>query len=442
MHKDHAEIVISRKRWRKLQRRIDKKKLRSQSVANFELSDGRPYQSAVLDLFSERQQLGNKLKKAGQKIFKSPDVFSLSKNPAGCIAYFSEIVEYVRSTRRPRIVLDQRRIKHLGLGADSVLGVILTEIKQELRATYGSYIKGFKPRAKEIQCVMDEVGSVRSLFMDVEEDIRLSFTSRAKVFRHRHRPSDQGMSSTHCDPVSDVIRDFAVHLSESLSLIGRKLSVDGRSSICHYVGEVINNVEEHAGLGEWAMVGFSDPDARNPTYSCVIFCFGKTIAETFQELPRDSYPWKVIEPYINAHKGGSLFTSDWREEDLLTLISLQGDISCKSVDGQSDRGQGTVELINFFQGVTTECGLRELDAEMNIISGSTRIRFDGRYGMSFRSDLNRDIIAFNSANDLWSRPDRSAVMSLEGVKFPGTLITVRLPLMGSFLEPVEIESGD
>lgn len=426
-----TEVGVSEKRGRKeLRRRKLKRERRRNAFAPF--LDRRPYRSPILDLFFDGGR--SPTKKLPAKEFTAPAVFSISRNPAECLEYYQEIVVYARSARRPRIILDQRRIVYLGLGADSILGVILSEIRQELRFTYGAYIKGFKPKSKEIQKLMDEVGSVRALFMESEQDVRLSFTSQAMVFRHRHRSVDDGESSLHHDPSGAAISDFSNHLNDSLSIIGRELSVDGRDSFCHYAAEVIDNVREHSGLREWAIVGYSDPEAGIPTYRAVIFCFGKTIAQTFQELDEDSYPRKVIAPYINAHRGGALFTQDWREEDLMTLIALQGDVSSKSVDATSDRGQGTVELIEFFQQVTNECGLRKTTAEMNIISGSTRIRFDGTYVMSFRTDLNRDVIAFNLGNDLSVRPDRRAVMPLAGGRFPGTLITVEIPLISSFLE--------
>jgi len=427
-----SETGISNRRWRKeLRRRRLKQARRRQEFMPAEVGH-RPYKSPILNLFSDGD--GKSSQKLGAKRFVAPKIFSVSKNPAECIKFYQDIVAYARTARRPRIVLDQRGITYLGLGADSILGVILSEIKHELRYIYGCYIKGFKPKSKEIQKVMDEVGSVRALFMEAEEDIRLSFTSKAKVFRHRHRAADEGAATYTYDPSATAVSDFSSHLDESLSIIGRELSIDGRDSFCHYAAEVLDNVREHAGLREWAIVGYSDPDATVPTYRCVIFCFGKTIAQTFQELPGDSYPIRVIEPYINAHRGGSLFSVDWREEDLITLIALQGDVSSKSVDGTSDRGQGTVELIEFFQKVSFECGFRELTAEMNIISGSTRIRFDGTYSMRFRDDLNRDVIAFNATNDLSARPDRKAVMSLKDCHFPGTLITIEIPLTSSFLD--------
>lgn len=431
----NKEAAISTKRWRKEIRRRSLRKARARNSTVTEEDGKRSYRSQILDLFVPERSKA-RLKLAARQ-FVAPSVFSVSRNSSECIKFFRDIVEYSRTARRPRIVLDQRRIRDLGLGADSILGVILSEIKQELRFVYGTYIKGYKPKSKEIQKIMDEVGSVRALFMDVEEEIRITFDSKAKVFRHRHRPSDQGQETASFDPSSSVISEFSDHLNQSLSIIGRKLSVDGRSSFCHYAAEVIDNVKEHAGLNEWVVVGYSDPEAKIPTYRCVIFCFGKTIAQTFQELPEDSYPRRLIEPYLRIHRGGALFTEDWREEDLITLIALQGDVSSKSIDESSDRGQGTVELIEFFQKICGECGLRGLPTEMNIISGGTRIRYDGRYSMQFREDLNRDVIAFNFENDLLKRPDRTAVVSQKGSNFPGTLITVELPLVATFLEFVE-----
>jgi hypothetical protein len=431
MATDDAEASVSGRRGRKELRRRKLKKARRKLVFA-PPEERRPYRSPILNLFFDDD--GGSRKRLPVEEFTAPVIFSISRNPGECLEYFQDIVTYARTARRPRIVLNQRKIRYLGLGADSILGVILSEIKSELRFTYGAYIKGFKPRSKEIQQLMDEVGSVRALFMESEQDIRLSFTSKAMVFRHRHRSADEGAESTHHDPSGLAISEFSDHLNDSLSIIGRELSIDGRDSFCHYAAEVIDNVREHAGLREWAIVGYSDPEAGVPTYRAVIFCFGKTIAQTFLDLPEDAYPRRVIAPYINAHKGGALFTQDWREEDLITLIALQGDISSKSVDSASDRGQGTVELIEFFQRITTECGIRNSSAEMNIISGSTRVRFDGTYQMSFRTDMNRDVIAFNPTNDLAVRPDRQAVMPLVGGRFPGTLITVEIPLTTSFLD--------
>lgn len=57
--------------------------------------------------------------------------------------------------------------------------------------------------------------------------------------------------------------------------------------------------------------------------------------------------------------------------------------------------------------------------------------------------MNRDVIAFNATNDLSVRPDSGAVISLGDARFPGTLITIEIPLASSFLEEeIEVSNED
>ena len=84
--------------------------------------------------------------------------------------------------------------------------------------------------------------------------------------------------------------------------------------------------------------------------------------------------------------------------------------------------------IQFFQDVRSERkskGARP--AEMVIISGRTRILFDGTHKME-RAPDGRHIIAFNTKNDLRYPPDRSHVKCLRDVEFPGTVVSIRFPL--------------
>lgn len=95
---------------------------------------------------------------------------------------------------------------------------------------------------------------------------------------------------------------------------------------------------------------------------------------------------------------------NWRTEDLLTLIALQSSVSSLNQSIASTRGQGTADLIEFFQKMHDE---RKLDAgktaHMYIVSGSTKVLIDGRYRIH-RDDSNRRTIAFNEGNDLRKPP--------------------------------------
>lgn len=159
-----------------------------------------------------------------------------------------------------------------------------------------------------------------------------------------------------------------------------------------------------------------------------IFNFGNTIAETFQRLPRDSFTYKQVKAYLDTHSQRRLFSTGWRHEDLFTLIALQGNVSSKNNNPQDTRGNGTVDLIEFFQRVHAECAVaKDAQATMSLISGSTVIFFDGRYQMR-PNENGIKVIAFNDDNNLLQRPSSSCVRQLRGATFPGTLISLKFPL--------------
>lgn len=203
-----------------------------------------------------------------------------------------------------------------------------------------------------------------------------------------------------------------------------------------YTGEILNNAQDHSGHDEAIITGYLDNS--NSTHLCeiAIFNFGKTIADTFREMPGTSYTHEEIDGYIKEHQKWSLFGSDWTKDNLLTVVALQGHISSKNLRKDQDRGQGTVDLIEFFQRMHKQCIDVEQSnsmTEMAILSGSTHIYFDGSYTM--REDSNgRKVIAFNHTNDLHQKPDSKYVKNLHDLFFPGTVISIRFPMKHEDIE--------
>ena len=64
---------------------------------------------------------------------------------------------------------------------------------------------------------------------------------------------------------------------------------------------------------------------------------------------------------------------------------------------------------------------------MAMLSGDTHILFDGTYRMGPDS-TGRDVLAFNQSNSLAEPPDSNYVRHLQGVRFPGTVVSIRFPL--------------
>ena len=201
----------------------------------------------------------------------------------------------------------------------------------------------------------------------------------------------------------------------------------GRSALLFYTGELIDNIEQHGRSVGWYISSYLDPSGSPPICEVAIFNFGLTFADTFEALPQNSFPWAVVAPYIDAHRSRGWFSPAWRTEDLLTLIALQGGVSSKSSGPTDTRGQGTVDLIGFFQNICTACAVAVGETRMAMLSGDTHILFDGTYRMAPNS-TGREVLAFNRSNSLAEPPDPNYVRHLQGVRFPGTVVSIRFPL--------------
>jgi hypothetical protein len=391
------------------------------------------YRSRILDLFEPYLHVRGRAHQEA-KMFTLPASFSVSENAEETIGFLHDIIKYARQTKAPKLVLDHRPIRYIGLAADSLLGVVLKEISLEIRHLRGAYIRGYKPKDPRIRNLMDEIGCVRVLNAGVTEDIKVSMQPGSKVFRHHNRGKALLVGGRVLDQKSQTCADFADHLNACLSAQGMKLTPQARSEFLTYVGEILDNAQTHSGMAQWVIVGFIDLEDDSLTYRCVIASFGDSIAETFQKLDRDSFAWTSVEPYLLQHKRTGLFSSDWHEDDLLSVMALQGDISSINTSAATNRGQGTVDFIEFFQGLTEEAALRKKKTCMTITSGSTIIRFDGQHKMLFNPGLARSVIAFNSTNDLLCKPDAKAVRSLTEARFPGVVISIAAPLGSSDVE--------
>ena len=124
-----------------------------------------------------------------------------------------------------------------------------------------------------------------------------------------------------------------------------------------------------------------------------------------------SFAYQAVSPYVEKHRASEFFASGWDEKNLLTLVALQGDVSSKNTSEDDTRGNGTVEMIEFFDKISHELSPSDSSPEMAIISGSSHIRFDGTYSLG-DDDSERKVIAFNQPNDLNHPPDKEYVSNL------------------------------
>ncbi|MGE3349486.1 MAG: hypothetical protein AB7I35_18815 [Ramlibacter sp.] len=367
----------------------------------------------------------------GRVRFVAPVVFSMMDDPAGTVAALADFAMKLTMPKIRSVRIDLNKVKTYDLAANALLDILVEEVTVKARQTnrkihwHGSY-----PADENQRLLVRSLGVIK--FLDVahestsqrEADLVEAFHERAKHYVRTVRANET-------DKKSRVTQRFADHINKCLRHIGRELGPLARKKLCDYVGEILDNAEEHAEMFDWTIQGYLDTSKGDLICEIAILNFGRSIADSFNALPADHYTReKHVKPYLDAHAKKGIFSTGWRVDDLLTLIALQGSVSSKNFSPQDTRGNGSVDLINFFQKVTEECRTQsgaKTGARMTLISGSTGILFDGKYEMVM-TENRPGIIAFNSANDLKIRPDPAYVRHFATVSFPGTVLSIKFPL--------------
>lgn len=377
----------------------------------------------------------------GRVRFTLPAAFSIMDSPERALAALSSLAKEMQAHRLAHVHLDFSKLTQYDLGANGVLDVLVEELRNEARQT-GRRIRwtGKYPPDPGHRRFVKAMGVIKRLkilheYPPHEEEANLElFDARSRHYLRKLRPRQ-------VDRKGKITSSFAEHVNACLGHVGRRLTPAGLESLCRYVAEILDNAEEHGAMLDWSIQGYLDPHLPIPMCEIVIFNFGLTIAQTFEKLPSTSFAREEVQPYLDLHQRGGFFSPGWRREDLFTLIALQDRISTKNQDGSGLRGYGTVDLIEFFQRVHSECALAGSSepARMVLVSGSTFVLFDGTYKMSANVDGN-GVIAFNQGNDLKQKPDSKYVRRLDGVSFPGTLISIKFPLL-STSESIEADGG-
>lgn len=375
--------------------------------------------------------------------------FSIIDDPKAAIELICSFALALKLGKRIKhINFDHSRLESYELAANAILDLVAVERKAELRSRgsgKGLSVSGRYPQDPGVRRFIKSMGVIKHMGIAHERPSHAE-TQKLRFFdaRNRHyRLNPDARSADYKDRQQTKFVDF---IDSCLRTHNWELTDHGKMSLINYAGEILSNAEDHAEFVDWSVLGYLDTSAAVPTCEIAIFNFGKSIAETLGELDRNSYAWKRIRDYVSAHSAKRLFGTNWREEDLLTVVALQQHISSKNYSDEDTRGQGTVHFIDFFQSVYEycKCASDQGQAKMAILSGGTYIYFDGTHRLTPRPGLGKTI-AFNSDNDLAQRPDPRYVKGLEGVHFPGTIISVRFPLTlgeGAMVEEIQDEKDE
>ena len=430
-----SEIFLSNKRFKKLQnnfRKLRNKKDTKQRIKTRDRQKTANSYEKIFRLFNyeKKSKLGQYANKQSAKIIKLPKIFSVIHAPEEFLKSIYQL-DFSNLEKLQKITVNHFEVTQLDLAAESILDFLIMGLKKIKKDTL--LLEGFLPKDLIAERYVRATGIIKNL--DIKDKLLDSEQEKLhRIFKMRSK----GLASN--DPLNlkgwkeCAIESFVEHINLCLKDHDKRLTKTAQGELVKYTGEILNNAEDHSGYDEVVITGYLDNS--NSTHCCeiAIFNFGKTIAETFREMPETSYTHEEIDGYIKAHQKNSLFGQEWTKDNLLTVVALQGHISSKNLHKDQDRGQGTGDLIEFFQRMHKQCVKHNNSmAEMAILSGSTHIYFDGTYSMQKDSN-GRKVIAFNQDNNLREKPDSKYVKNLKTLSFPGTIISIRFPMKHENIE--------
>ncbi len=351
---------------------------------------------------------------------KIPKIFSFLEDPAGAL----ETLEHIRSVAGRRNIrhvhIDHSDCETLGLCASVVMDVSLMQIRKHRAQRIPLSMSGtFSKKSDTVNILLKASG--------IPHQMGLPESHLDPELEERVRRSDlfQGTSNfRERSPQRNIAADGLMkYFNGCLGSLGYELKKAGKKFFGDLLTEVIGNAQEH-GEGKWYTIGHwhqtkGDNDKRYGRCHIVIFNFGTTIFESLTQPGVSSAFREQLEALATSHEQRRYFTifgEKWDRETLFTLYALQERVSrFTGLPGVKDRGNGTVDIIEFFSKLSGEKG-----AKMCIVSGHSYIQFDGTYtlGPVAKDDEELQVVAFNADNNLKEPPDRNYVYRLRS-SFPG-----------------------
>lgn len=382
-----------------------------------------------------------KLEKKSKKkvgIFIIPNHFSMIENSKESMNVLRSIVAAFMFQTYEELWLDYKNCVTVDLPTQVFLDSILLDIDEFIKsckkANIYKYVRLSSVGGKNI----DNQNVVRLLY-SVGSPVELINKQVAykDIIPYRLRRFDKDKLSINSALVQKEIDTTTLldYVNSCLSRVKKNLSRETSMDLGYVIGETLINAEEHSSLKYRYLIGYFEECNQDGKHfgllNLVIMNFGQTIYEKFkypiENIPINTECLSKMKKLSDQFKSHSLFRKDkFTEETLWTLYSLQGGVSCIPRE-ISQRGNGTIQFINSFFKLKGDENVDNI-SRMFLLSGNTRIDFDGTYKLVDVKDENgspRGIISFNQTGKLTDAPDEKYVRNVPDY-FPGTIIFAKL----------------
>ncbi|HAO48735.1 MAG TPA: hypothetical protein DCR35_05190 [Runella sp.] len=360
-----------------------------------------------------------------------PEIFSLTENYNESFIFLKRFLYILHNSPFENVVIDYNKCERIDIDASVCMDVILSEfikyfnfcdqhslhrkINKILPVNYD------KPEIKKLLSSIGSFAIVKGVSISFPDIIPLKLLIGDK--KTKDFPAKRELHVTQ-------IVDYIV---ECLQRMGRELLPQAETNLYKVLGEIIANAEEHSNMQLRYAIGYFQEQIETESslgvFNFVIFNFGDTIYEKFKSknCPNQTVV-RQMESLSEAYTKKNFFLGkEFEEETLWTLYSLQDGVTSLS---DWNRGRGSISFIESFFNLKGGM-IHDEKSQLTLLSGNTRIIFDGKYEVKsiVKEDKaqirNYKAITFNKSGDINDKPDKKYVTFVENY-FPGTMLSAKI----------------
>ncbi len=389
----------------------------------------------------EKVRKRSRINQRGPVILHVPEVFSITDKPETTYDFLAQSLAMVLFGKNSDIRFDYSDCERVDVGAQVLLDIILIDViaffkkctdQGYIRKKYRWVMKAIgatnlNKTNEPIQQILRSIGSL-AIFR-AKESFANIISCPLESFRRDPRWTNEAAAEHKEVETTKLVQ----YVEDCLARVNRTLTLEKLDNLSIVIGEALANAEEHSSTHRRISIGYFRQDDGDPerigVFRLVILNFGTTIYEKFSDplCPNPKIVSQMRALSARYTRSGLFSFGRFGEEELWTLYALQEGVT--SVDPRERRrGKGTIRYIENFFDIKGSPGQDEV-SRMTLLSGNTRITFDGKYRTRTRKvgiDELR-VMTFNNAASLEKPPDQNYVETAKSY-FPGVCISARILL--------------
>ena len=367
-----------------------------------------------------------------------PQNFSIIENPKDSFGVLCTLLSALFVEGLKKVVLDYKDCTHVDLTTQVFLDSIILDYltfsetynKRSVshhKVRYRSTFSGIHIHDENVRKMLFSVGTPKVLNIK-----SVHYDDVTPYYMCRHDAVNEKDNRKLIEQKDLDTTDLADYVVDCLAKVNKQLTLDAIGALCTVIGEALINAEEHSTMRYRYSIGYFKDEMVNGkhegVFRLVIMNFGKSIYEKFKDVncPNPDIVEKM-EELSKRYTKRNLFGNRFQEEALWTLYALQQGVSSTS-PLEAKRGNGFINFIESFFKIKGSQTANDI-SRMTIMSGRTRIVFDGHYEIAKMTKGKEEYktMTFNDTGRIEDPPDKKYVYN-SNYYFPGTIISAKIML--------------